>query len=306
MKFIDIPDINLKKAINEELSKFIGKRENIQDITEDEILNLNSLYINSGSISDLTGLRYARNLNYINFPYNNINDISELKYLTKLEKVILWHNKIEDISPLSNLTNLNHLELDDNNISSIEPLTNLKNLTTLWASDNKINSIKNIENLTNLKYLYLNNNEIEDISPLKNLVNIEYLGLNYNKIKDIGILKYLTKLKVLGISKNKINDLSKLNNLKLEDGFFPWDQTITVNAISTSENTYELDLNLLKDRNNKTINISNLGTGSYDKEKNIIRWVNVPLPHNSSFQFDNGMLVYENNSFYGTVRVKIR
>ena len=37
MKFINIPDINLKKAINEELSKFIGKRENIQDITEDEI-----------------------------------------------------------------------------------------------------------------------------------------------------------------------------------------------------------------------------------------------------------------------------
>ena len=162
-----------------------------------------------------------------------------------------------------------------------------------------------MENLTNLKYLYLNNNEIEDISPLKNLVSIEYLGLHYNKIKDVEVLKNLINLKVLGISKNKINDLSKLSNLSLESGFFAWDQSITVNAIATSENTYKLDLNLLKDRNNKVINIINLDSGSYDKENNIISWSNLNLPHHTTFQFNNGMLVYENNSFYGTVTMKI-
>ena len=77
-----------------------------------------------------------------------------------------------------------------------------------------------------------------------------------------------------GISKNMINDLSKLSELNLEGGFFPWDQIIIVNAKATSENTYELDLNLLKDR--------------------------------TTFQFNNGLLVYENNSFYGTVIVKIK
>ena len=51
---------------------------------------------------------------------------------------------------------------------------------------------------------------------------------------------------MLGISKNMINDLSKLSELNLEGGFFPWDQIIIVNAKATSENTYELDLNLLK------------------------------------------------------------
>ena len=141
MKYIDIPDANLKKAINEELAKHTTKRDDFQNITEEEMLMITTLYVDSYGISDLTGLRYAKNLNYINFPYNNIKDINEIKYLTKLEKIILWHNKIEDITPLSNLQNLKHLELDDNKIISIEPLKNLNQLTTLWASYNNINNI---------------------------------------------------------------------------------------------------------------------------------------------------------------------
>ena len=160
--------------------------------------------------------------------------------------------------------------------------------------------------MTNQKYLYLNNNKIKHINSLKNLVNIEYLGLNYNKIKDVEVLQNLKNLKMSGISKNMINDLSKLSELNLEGGFFPWDQIIIVNAKATSENTYELDLNLLKDRNDNKINITNLNTGIYDKERNIIKWSDLQLPHNTTFQFNNGLLVYENNSFYGTVIVKIK
>lgn len=305
MKKIYMPDVNLKKYINEELAKIIGHRESNQDITEDEILKITFLCADSCQISDLTGLRYAKNLNYINLSYNNISNINDLKYLTKLEKLILWHNKIEDINPLANLKKLKHLELDDNQIISIEPLKNLNKLTTLWLSYNNLNNIKGLEDLINLNYLYLNNNNIEYINELKNLVNIEYLGLNHNKIKDVEVLQNLTNIKALGISKNMINDLSKLSKLSLEDGFFPWDQVITVNAEYISENTYELDLNFLKDRNNNTINITNIGLGKYDKEKNIIRWIN-PLEDNTTFQFDNGMLVYDNNSFYGTVIVKIK
>ena len=44
----------------------------------------------------------------------------------------------------------------------------------------------------------------------------------------------------------------------------------------------------------------------YDKERNIIKWSDLQLPHNTTFQFNNGLLVYENNSFYGTVIVKIK
>ena len=152
----------------------------------------------------------------------------------------------------------------------------------------------------------ISNNKIKDINSLKNLVNIEYLGLNYNKIKDVEVLQNLKNLKMSGISKNMINDLSKLSELNLEGGFFPWDQIIIVNAKATSENTYELDLNLLKDRNDNKINITNLNTGIYDKERNIIKWSDLQLPHNTTFQFNNGLLVYENNSFYGTVIVKIK
>ena len=44
MKYIYIPDIKLKKAVNEELVKLLGKREMLQDITDDEILNISIIY----------------------------------------------------------------------------------------------------------------------------------------------------------------------------------------------------------------------------------------------------------------------
>ena len=52
MKYIYIPDIKLKKAVNEELVKLLGKREMLQDITDDEILNITSLYIDSCGINE--------------------------------------------------------------------------------------------------------------------------------------------------------------------------------------------------------------------------------------------------------------
>ncbi|WP_296648317.1 leucine-rich repeat domain-containing protein [Romboutsia sp. 13368] len=305
MKYINIPDINLKEAINEALQNNSGERSLHQDITEEEILSITTLYANSREIYNLTGLRYAKNITYLNLPFNNIKDISELKYLTKLEKIVLWHNNIEDLTPIEKLINLKHLEIDDNQIISIEPLKNLTSLVTLWASFNKIRNVEPLRNLINLRYLYLNNNEIKDIDILKNLTNLEYLGLHYNKIENVDMLNNLTKLKILGISKNSINDLSQLSNLSLEDGFFAWDQTITMNISKKDDKAYTLDLSLLKDREDKVINITDLESGTYDKEKNIIKWDKTYLPHTISFKFNNGMLEYENNSFYGSVIVNI-
>lgn len=305
MKYINIPDINLKEAINEAF-QINGEERNIhQDITEEEILSITTLYANSREIYNLTGLRYAKNLTYLNLTFNNLKDISELRYLTKLEKIVLWHNNIEDLTPLETLINLKHLEIDDNKIISIEPLKNLTNLNTLWASFNKIKDVESLKNLINLKYLYLNNNKIKDIDILKYLINLEYLGLHYNKIENVNMLKSLSKLKVLGLSKNNINDLSQLSNLSLEDGFFAWDQTIKININKNDDEDYILDLNLLKDRKDKTINITDLESGTYDKEKNIIKWDKTYFPHTTSFKFNNGMLEYKSNSFYGSVIVNI-
>ena len=62
MKYIYIPDIKLKKAINEELVKLLGKREMLQDITDDEILNITSLYIDSCGINDLRSEEHTSEL----------------------------------------------------------------------------------------------------------------------------------------------------------------------------------------------------------------------------------------------------
>ena len=92
---VEIPDINLKSAINREL----GRAED-SAITKVDLLGLTQLVIYSNEIVNLAGLEYATNLTSL--------------YVDK--------NQISDLKPLSNLTNLTSLYLDNNQISDFSPV----------------------------------------------------------------------------------------------------------------------------------------------------------------------------------------
>ena len=94
---VNIPDANLRAAIESELNKESG-----DTITEAEMASEDFIYLSAenSSISDLTGLEYA----------------------TSLRSLFLGNNNISDISPLSELTNLTTLGLDDNSITDISDL----------------------------------------------------------------------------------------------------------------------------------------------------------------------------------------
>ena len=202
---VDIPDPNLRAAIEAELGKASG-----DTITADEMATLTQIEVESANISNLTGLERATNLTTLELYDNSISDISPLAGLNNLTDLYLGFNSISDISPLAGLNNLTDLYLGFNSISDISPLAGLNNLTDLDLSFNSISDISPLAGLTNLTTLELYDNSISDISPLAGLNNLTYLDLDDNSISDISPLAGLNNLTDLYLGYNSIADISPL------------------------------------------------------------------------------------------------
>ena len=213
---VDIPDPNLRAAINEALDKAPDDA-----ITRAEMETLDYLWASYRDITDLTGIAFAINLTSLYLYGNSISDISPLSSLTNLTRLGLDGNSISDISPLSSLTNLITLNLYRTSISDISPLSSLTNLTWIGLGGNSISDISPLSSLTNLTWIGLGGNSISDISPLSSLTNLTDLELWENNISDISPLSSLTNLRTLNLNDNNISNilpliaLTKLSNLHI-------------------------------------------------------------------------------------------
>ena len=131
---IDIPDPNLRAAIENALGKSVGA-----PITVDQMAALTRLEARNANISNLTGLESATNLTSLDLGYEKVANE--------------WRNSnaVEDLSPVADLTQLTRLHLPGNSISDISAVAGLTNLTwlNLWA--NSVLNISAVAGLTNLK-----------------------------------------------------------------------------------------------------------------------------------------------------------
>ena len=155
---IDIPDPNLRAAINRQLGKADGAV-----ITSEEMNRLRTLNPGRMDIIDLTGLEYA----------------------TNLRSLFLWNNPAPDLSPIAGLTQLHSIGLGGNSVSDISPLVGLTNLRSLYLPNNLVTDISPLVGLINLRDLDLQNNSVTDITPLVGLINLYGLDLNRNSISDL-------------------------------------------------------------------------------------------------------------------------
>ena len=117
---VDIPDPNLRAAIEAELGKPAGT-----PITAAEMATLTEFSAPISEIDDLTGLEFATNLTHLILEESNLTALSPLAGLTNLTLLNLSHSSIRDISVLSGLTNLTVLELQINTIKDLSPLAGL-------------------------------------------------------------------------------------------------------------------------------------------------------------------------------------
>lgn len=134
----------------------------ISDPTPADMLGLTDLTIILGTVSDITGLEYATNLQTLMLRMCSIGDLTPLSGLTNLEMLDLSENEIVDLSPLSHLTRLRHLDCHHNRIRDLSPLSGL----------------------TNLQLLVLYNNQISDLSPLLAMTELRVLELRENPLNE--------------------------------------------------------------------------------------------------------------------------
>ena len=124
---VDIPDPNLRAAIENRLGKALG-----DPISVDEMATLTGFAARNSNISDITGLEHAINLKWLGLDganvggtwnnSNSISNLSPLEGLTHLAQLWMGGNSISDLSPLVGLTNLTSLTLEANRISDLSSL----------------------------------------------------------------------------------------------------------------------------------------------------------------------------------------
>lgn len=205
---VNIPDPNLRDAIEERLGKIPGAA-----ITKDDMETLVNLEARDREITDLTGLAFAINLQELDLRNNVINDISELAELTQLNEVQLGENALTDISPLADRITLEELSIDNNSISDLLPLAKLINLENLNISNNVVTDLSALSGLVRLVNITMHNNPPADLSPLAGLISLRNFRSSNTRILNLNTLASLPKLQFIEINNGEISDLSALEGL---------------------------------------------------------------------------------------------
>lgn len=174
---VNFNDPSLETAVLEALGK------SASPLSVGDLAGLTSLTAEQGTISDLTGLEYAVNLESLYLAGNQISNFSALASLTGLQELELSFNQIEDLSPLANLTGLQTLYLAGNQISDLSALVNLTGLQVLSLGENMITEVTALQGLSNLEEVLLWNNQIRDITPL--VLNSQNNGLGSEAFIDL-------------------------------------------------------------------------------------------------------------------------
>ena len=172
---IIIPDANLRSKI----AAYLRRDENAP-IFEADMLRMGTQLFGWGrglEIKDLTGLEFARNLEYAgSSSVNSISDVSLLKHLVKLENG--WRlagNNISDVSPLKALGKTwKSLELVEHQLSQTfhfsKHLVKLENAGA-WHWNRTISDVSPLKALgkTGKRLAAWSINNISDVSPLKGI-----------------------------------------------------------------------------------------------------------------------------------------
>ncbi len=206
---VNIPDANLREAINEAL----GKAPNAQ-ITADEMATLRELRAVSMEIKNLAGLEAAINLERLNLNNNLISDLSPLAGMTKLRRLDLEENLISDISPLEGLIGMEDLHLGPNLVSDISSLARLNNLRHIRLHHNAISDLSPLAGLTKLETIGMSHNPLADLTPLSGLANLHNFHGWSTPVVNLAAIAKLPKLQEINVCGGEISDISALADAK--------------------------------------------------------------------------------------------
>ena len=201
---------NIEIAASSNSEDPFGDFSTLQDVTQFEYKWPGE----SGRVSDLTGLEYANNLDYLHLGGNLIADVTPLGGLTQLTRLYLNDNCLSDSSNLSALSSLSALEELNLGVD-----WNGSDPTPCGTSQGGISNLSFLEDLTNLWKLVLSRQSITDsqLPHIAGLPNLVWLTLEKNPgVTSISSLSTLDKLEGLYLSECGIAslDASALSNME--------------------------------------------------------------------------------------------
>ena len=235
---VNVPDANLRAAIEEALGKTSGAT-----ITAAEMATLTHLEVHDVGIRDLTGLAFATNLEEIRCNNNLISDLSPLAELLRLRVVEFRHNKISDLSPVAGLVSLDWLVVPHNLIQDLSPLVGLINLHGLDISHNVIIDLSALAGLIKLNRIWMTENPPADLSPLSGLISLRTFHSWGTPILDLAPLAKLPKMREINICGGEISDLSSLaNSTSLRELYLVNNDISDISPLAALTNLTRLDL----------------------------------------------------------------
>lgn len=173
------------------------------------LTTLESLTLNSCSLSTSNGLSGLTALQYLDLSNNAIRNISALSSMKELKELIMQRNALQDLSPLSPCTALTKMDVSYNSISSVAPVAGMPLLSWLDISHNQLSDISQLAGLTSLSQLRCSNNTIADISALSGCTKLTYLDVSSNAIVSIEPASKIDSITHLYFSRNQVAELPK-------------------------------------------------------------------------------------------------
>ena len=166
-QIVNIPDANFKAkllqasptqtiAYNSVGSKIKIDTNNDGNIQLSEALNVYQLFVNSASISNLTGIESFTNLRTLSCDSNQLTSLN-VSPLTNIKSLSFKFNQLATIN-LTALINLETLNCNNNQLTSLDVTGNL-NLKTLSSYNNDIANL-NVTNNNSLTSLDCNSNQL--------------------------------------------------------------------------------------------------------------------------------------------------
>ena len=175
------------------------------DLSEAEMEMIYGIDLSGLGITNISGLEYAANLEYVDLSNNSLTNIDALASCSELQYVDISNNQITSVVALANASKMFILVADNNNITSVSAIAGLDNLVTVSFAGNAIADISVLQNMDSLRNVNFGGNDIANIDALSTLTYVNYLYFADNEITSLVAIADLDYLFDADFDKNRLD-----------------------------------------------------------------------------------------------------
>ena len=240
---VNIPDANLKKALNAiltQLNPFLPARADDAPITAGDLKSPVTLNLDAKSITNLEGAQFLVNAHTISLASNQITNVAPLADLAKVKVLTLSRNRITDVTPLAQISSLETLALELNQtLTTVAPLATAPKLKDLNINSTKVSDLTPIASIATLERLHMRNLLISpakiNLAPIASHPKLAFINAHSNRLtgSELSVMKNAPVLATFMTAGNNVLNLQDF----LNSGFTTLHQSSTFSAQTHSINT---------------------------------------------------------------------